>query len=245
MSELRRTAQLTSISMSDDPDREQREPGWRARNAKLKERIEDDIKWIIGHWQRKDVRDRLGYAHWLRSAKDPATGGYPDDVAPVGLGDVFDGWLPPGGHPYLGGLLEIARTFAAQRDRKTPGLLVIGELSEELGSFRSKIALQLNEALFGRDDAIGYQAQTADIGLRVLLCIGKPDTSVRVRCSTCDLDNDLAPSERVHMPRDIREVCVKGENEGMFYNCREHDPAAQPDDPTFIEKLERYDIFGR
>jgi hypothetical protein len=68
---------------------------------------------------------------------------------------------------------------------------------------------------------------------------------VRVSCSTCALDNDYAVVERLHYPGEIAEVCVKGENEGTFYFCPEHNPVGSTEDPTFIERHERYDVFGR
>jgi hypothetical protein len=67
---------------------------------------------------------------------------------------------------------------------------------------------------------------------------------VEVLCTTCNLDTDRAPEERYHPAHDVYEVCVKGENEGVFYNCLEHDPARQGE-PAFLEQLERFDIFGR
>jgi tetratricopeptide (TPR) repeat protein len=147
------------------------------------------------------------------------------------------------------------------------GLFVVGELSEELGTMRNKVASRLNELIFDvrhrreelarRDGYDGLDSEavnafsyalTADIGLHVCVCPGgdpeRGACSTKVLCTTCDLDTDRAPNERYHLAHDIYEVCVKGENEGIFYNCLEHDPARQ-DDPTFLEKLERFDIFGR
>ncbi len=50
--------------------------------------------------------------------------------------------------------------------------------------------------------------------------------------------------EQYHSARDVFEMCVKGENEGIFYNCREHAPSVGSD-PVFLEQLERFDVFGR
>jgi len=101
-------------------------------------------------------------------------------------------------------------------------------------------------------------ALTGDIGLHLCIAcggepgaVGDPSVSgqklpsrVEVLCTLCNLDTDRAPEERYHVAHDVYEVCVKGENEGIFYNCSEHDPAHQ-EEPTFLEKLERFDIFGR
>lgn len=154
------------------------------------------------------------------------------------------------------------------------GLFIVGELSEELGTMRSKVATRLNERIFKvreQRDELGKKqlgkkqlgngareeeamnefsyALTADIGLHVCVSSAAPLAkrkvpSTKVLCTTCDLDTDRAPNERYHIAHDVYEVCVKGENEGIFYNCLEHDPARQ-DDPTFLEQLERFDIFGR
>jgi hypothetical protein len=216
------------------------------RLKKEHRRLTGDAAWIQKHWTRDSIVARLTYAHWLKEGRteeehrNQAEAKPP--LPPVGGAQRFATWQAPTGHPYLGGLLQIAASYAECRgDRR--GLLVIGELSEELGSFRSKIAEQVNDTLFAGGDC---HAQTGDLGLRVLLGLGKgADGEVRIACSTCDLDNDLTPDERFHSPPDIAEICVKGENEGMFYNCREHDPKSSRTDPIFVEKLERYDIFGR
>lgn len=218
-----------------------------------------DVRWMRDQWRRLAVQDplpetaaRIQYAYWLEGRQKARVG-------PVGH-QGFDQWQIHATHPYVGGLLRLAEAF---RDARTePGrLFVIGELSEELGSFRGKIAVQLNGGVLGRPtkrekgakrrekaeklaQAAAPRAVTADIGMRARVRPSRA-TSVRVRCSTCDLDNDLAPQERYHLPQDIFELCVKGENEGTFYNCRDHEPAGQPTDPTFVERLERYDVFGR
>jgi hypothetical protein len=93
---------------------------------------------------------------------------------------------------------------------------------------------------------IGFPyALTADIGLHACVTSCEDaDARVEVLCTTCNLDTDRAPEESYHAAHDVYEVCVKGENEGVFYNCLEHDPARQGE-PAFLEQLERFDIFGR
>jgi Beta-lactamase superfamily domain len=141
----------------------------------------------------------------------------------------------PSRHLYLRGLLAVARRIAAKRHG---GLLLIGELREELGTFRTGVAATLNESLFAdNDDA---HALTMDIGLRLRIKAG----DVEVLCTTCDLDNDLVDVERFHSPADIHEVCVKGEDEGIFYNCTAHDRRSSKQ-PVWLERVERYNPFGR
>jgi tetratricopeptide (TPR) repeat protein len=159
----------------------------------------------------------------------------------------------PEQHLYLSGLIEIARKMErGSGERATPPLLLIGELREELGAFRTRIANHISTAILRRDASERSPiALTADIGLRVR--VARPTAESRARpvdpdaitvlCTTCDLDNDLVPTERFHRPHEILEVCVKGEDEGVFYNCKHHDPSHQPD-VLWLEAVERYDVFG-
>jgi tetratricopeptide (TPR) repeat protein len=146
-------------------------------------------------------------------------------------------------HLYLNGLLEIAKVMA-ESDSDDPPLLLVGELREELGTFRTQIAQRVAEAYFGSGDT-RPSALTTDIGLRVRVsrpALQQPTKVINILCTTCDLDNDLMPAERFHPPNDIEEVCVKGEDEGVFYNCPHHDPRGVDED-FWLESVERYDLF--
>lgn len=150
----------------------------------------------------------------------------------------------PEQHLYLTGLIEVARRMASDSERAP--LLLIGELREELGTFRTQIARRIRAAYFGGEGrGERPSALTADIGLRVRLSRSADGAAppARVLCTTCDLDNDLMPSERFHEPAEIHELCVKGEDEGVFYNCSLHDPRTQRDD-FWVESVERYNVFG-
>jgi tetratricopeptide (TPR) repeat protein len=151
----------------------------------------------------------------------------------------------PERHLYLTGLLSLAKHMVGAGRRKRHPLLLIGELREELGTFRTRIASHITGSVF--QDGEAGTALTADIGLRVRVSrkgIEKGERAeISVLCTTCDLDNDLIASERFHAPSEIREVCVKGENEGVFYNCPLHDPGSRPE-LLFVESVERYAVFG-
>lgn len=161
----------------------------------------------------------------------------------------------PEQHLYLNGVMKVAQEMRESRRWKSgkgpPPLLLIGELREELGTFRTRIAARISKAIFLRDASqAAPSALTADIGLRVRLTrpargssAEEVQTQIKVLCTTCDLDNDLVPEERFHLPKEVREVCVKGEDEGVFYNCLLHDPGRQPDN-VWLEAVERYDPFG-
>jgi tetratricopeptide (TPR) repeat protein len=249
-------------------------------------RDEKDLEDFQVRLQKADdkLQGQIEYAQWLRSHNpDPESGKL---TAPL-VGPVPPTWLPPADHNYLAGLLSWAREYEAARERmvraKAPkgppapdlappadgirplGLFVIGELSEELGTMRGKVATKLSSRVFEGDrrrrvfeglrgddlkGKIGvFGALSADIGLHVCVTADGDapqwtGSKTEVLCTTCDLDTDRAPEERFHYIHNVFEVCVKGENEGIFYNCLEHDPTRQ-EDPTFLERLERFDIFGR
>jgi beta-lactamase family protein len=156
----------------------------------------------------------------------------------------------PPQHLYLTGLIGIAEEMAESSRRREP-LLLIGELREELGTFRTRIARGIEKHCFDGEDGESERdrptpsALTADIGLRVRLLAAAPgeEPSCSVLCTTCDLDTDLLPAERFHAPREVGEVCVKGEDEGVFYNCTIHDPQ-RSDDRVWVEAVERYNVFG-
>lgn len=186
------------------------------------------------------IRKQVTFAFWLPRNKGKVS---------LPLEPIHDGTKWPKGHLYLIGLLEFARAYKEERKRlNRPGLLLVGELREELGSLRGKIANALNDEIFEAcapddGDAERCRALTTDVGLRLMIKRPNGKTQVSVLCSTCDLDNDRTRLERFHPPPEIREVNVKGENEGMFYNCSNHDPSRQTD-PVFIERVERYDVFS-
>jgi len=164
----------------------------------------------------------------------------------------------PRQHLYLSGLLEIAKQMLKRPPGESTPLLVIGEMREDLGTFRTRIAALISSLIFknNQDQPDRPAALTADIGLRVRLAhtldpgedeteppIGDKAQEITVLCTTCDLDNDLIPSERFHPPHRVLEVCVKGEDEGVFYNCLMHHPRRRPE-AAWLEAVERYDPFG-
>lgn len=171
----------------------------------------------------------------------------PEDGLSVSPFSPLDRIKPdPPQHLYLSGLIAIAEEMGGEGGRNEP-LLLVGELREELGTFRTRIAKGIAKHCFqkraggqGRPSAL-----TADIGLRVRLRSAEPgkEPSCTVLCTTCDLDTDLLPSERFHDAQEMGEVCVKGEDEGVFYTCSIHDPQ-RSQDRLWVEAVERYNVFG-
>jgi hypothetical protein len=211
----------------------------------------------------RGLAGQIEYGLWLRShqpaQKEGGSPATPIPPAPL-VGPVGADWQPPVQHSFLRGILRWARGYRDARGER-PGLLVIGELSEELGTMRGNVAKRLNEKVFEAhgtpseelESTAGanrdFYALSGDIGLRAFVTVGervggRGAPRIEVLCTTCNLDTDRVASERYHLAHDMEETCVKGENEGIFYNCGEHAPTRQ-NDPTFLEQLERFDIFGR
>ncbi|MDX6719422.1 MAG: hypothetical protein QOJ63_1676 [Solirubrobacteraceae bacterium] len=147
-----------------------------------------------------------------------------------------------GPHLYLHGLLAVAKQMNSPPPggvAHQPRVLVIGELREQLGSFRRTIAKEINEHVFGVQ--IPTVALTADIALRIRL---DGERRNRVLCSICSMDNDRLDDERFHSPEKMIEVCVKGDHEANYWLCPIHNPSRSLRLPVFIEQMGGYDPFA-
>jgi len=165
--------------------------------------------------------------------------------------DALRGLLDPGSladnkdapHLYLQGLLAVANHMnesTATNEEGQPRVLVVGELREQLGSFRRTIAKEIQKYIFGAEGE-SVVALTADIGLRIRLDSGRRN---RALCSICSMDNDRLDDERFHSPESIIEVCVKGDHEANYWLCPIHDPSQSLRQPMFIEQMGGYDPFA-
>ncbi len=229
--ELRDLAGLTSGPDSDDELVGAFTEIWKKAADNAGPSIEDETSFLL---------NQLQFAFRSRGKKGDRLA-----ISPFDAPDKMD--PPSDRHLYLAGLLDVAERMAKRsKESNRPALLLIGELREELGTFRTRIASRVSEVIFEDDSEIGTTL-TTDIGLRLRVsrppANGDDQSPVSVLCTTCDLDTDLIASERFHSPDEIREVCVKGENEGVFYNCMLHDPGKRPELP-WVEAVERYNIFG-
>jgi tetratricopeptide (TPR) repeat protein len=144
-------------------------------------------------------------------------------------------------HLLLRGVLAVAQQMSSGRvtARGNGRVLVVGEFREQLGPFRGKIAHHVTDHVL-RD--AGHVALTADIGLRLRI----DADGVQAQCSRCTLNNDRLPLEQYHDPTEIREVCIKGDFEGMKWNCARHDPGGPKGSSSsrFAERSSGYDAFG-
>ena len=161
--------------------------------------------------------------------------------------------LKMGEHLYLKGILELNNILLSeQKSSSKQKLIIITEFKEEIGSFRTKIADELNNAN-PKECTIKYL--TGDIGLTVKFqpfdssqAINYP---IQIGCSRCKLNNDYLHHDIFHPIDHIDNFCIRGENEGVFYLCKHHSHSKNLDsnsikinDEVFYLKLERYNVFG-
>lgn len=132
----------------------------------------------------------------------------------------------------------------------SPPLFLIAETNEEMGNYRHKVAKFINDEFrTGKLKKKGPKCFTADIGLCVRINLNTKtitDTNkIEIRCSHCELRNDYHQDDQFHSLEDIKEVCLKHEDEGLYYFCSRHDPEGRTTlkDFGFIERLERYQPF--
>lgn len=107
-------------------------------------------------------------------------------------------------------------------------IFIISEFGEGMRNFRNKIASNLNN--YYKNGATCF---TGDIGLKLKL--GKQGQDITIQCSRCAQNNDLLHEYAFHSPKNIKEICIKSEDESMVYYCPHHD-AKQYDNQPKIKK---------
>ena len=212
--------------------------------AKFKEDEESDMSLIA---------KQLLYAYWYF------------DESPEAIKDLFSNresvadhvQLNLGSHLYLRGILELNDMLTGAQPKRgdKPQLVIVTELKEEIGSFRNKIADELNK-YNNYTDKLKYL--TGDIGLTVRLrpknLEEEPLQFIQVACSRCKLNNDYLYDDIFHPTNQIGDFCIKGEDEGIFYLCKRHDIPKPSEaeyandsyarDEIFYQKIERYNVYG-
>lgn len=146
-----------------------------------------------------------------------------------------------GEHMFLHGILGTYGKFISNKTNKDR-LFIIAETSEEMGSYRHKVAMLLNEYYKKPNDP---KCLTGDIGMTIRVKSGA-DNRIQVRCNRCYLNNDYTDDDKFHNLENITEVCLKWEEEGLIYYCRRHDPESvnrKLIDFGFAERIERYHPF--
>lgn len=146
-----------------------------------------------------------------------------------------------GEHMFLHGIYETYEAYAREKSNKER-LFIVAETSEEMGSYRHKVAMLLNEHYQGKNCP---KCLTGDIGMTIRIKPGM-DNRIEVMCSRCNLNNDYTDDDKFHNLENINEVCLKWEEEGLIYYCRRHDPESvnrKISDFGFAERIERYHPF--
>lgn len=125
-------------------------------------------------------------------------------------------------------------------------VFVVGELPEELTSYRHHVAQRLNSLDRNRVDGGegGRQrvyALTGDIGLHIGLGTNRTTGRIEptVRCHYCNYNNEtVIRGENYHPPGKMHEVSVKRLNSAMIYLCRTHDhaPAGLADPRYYLSR---------
>jgi hypothetical protein len=166
------------------------------------------------------------------------------------------------GHLGASGVYEIWDGLSKKvQANNTSKLLILSEFREEMGSFRNKVALLLNNEFeeLGRSLNVNNGGNlccfSSDIGMAVKFVTSQSqhNRQSKIQCSVCSHDNDLYipiintgfnanpfPEETFHSPQKITEVCIKGESEGIFYLCENHNTGPKS---LFMERINRFDLF--
>jgi len=150
-------------------------------------------------------------------------------------------------HMHLHGVLETYKSFIERDlDSDKERLFIVSEISEEMGSYRHKVATSINQQFTNQSNKV--RVLTADIGMaiRVKYLENKRRGIIELRCSRCHLNNDYTDGDKFHNIKNIKEVCLKGDDEGIFYYCRRHDPESIDrsfENYGFAERIERYQPF--
>jgi ribonuclease BN (tRNA processing enzyme) len=162
----------------------------------------------------KQIANQLYYAFWYPIGENDAI----EYLFSINEDREYED-LGIGEHLYLKGLLAFNKLLQKRTQvSSAPRLVVITELKEDIGSFRTKIADEINRAN-GYPDNLKFL--TGDIGLTVQM---RPKTDSRVSpiqvgCSRCRLNNDYLDHDIFHPIHRINDFCIKGEEEGVFYLC--------------------------
>ena len=129
-------------------------------------------------------------------------------------------------------------------------IFVVGELPEELSSYRHRIARWLNtdivnQVLGDRDDdrrcAIP-RAITGDIGLHIRLAKGK-EYQPMVRCDFCNFNNETSDARKAYHPiSEISETPVKALDSRIVYLCRKKDHHVPDATGAYLHYLYRPEV---
>jgi ribonuclease BN (tRNA processing enzyme) len=128
--------------------------------------------------------------------------------------------------------------FAKRYGSMLSRVFVVGELPEELTSYRHLVAHKLNETCRVLSRAAGnrelIRAFTGDIGLHIGLVRNNDSRRLdpKIRCTFCNYNNEMVlKGMHYHDPSTVRELAVKRLDSAMVYlcKCNGHHPAWKDD----------------
>lgn len=158
------------------------------------------------------------------------------------LGVLFSSCLVDWTYPYHLGIVGVEALFStlyrSSIERRKDTIFVVGELPEELSSYRHHIAKWLNldigEPLRKKQNhKKDYRAYafTGDIGLHIRVAKnGKYEP--KIRCDYCNLNNEtVAASEAYYEVKSIGETAIRALDSKIIYLCtvKEHHPSFDND----------------
>jgi hypothetical protein len=155
--------------------------------------------------------------------------------------------LIPWQYPYHLGIFGIYRLFASlakRRSKKGTGVFVVGELPEELTSYRHMIAHWLNVLELDQqpqDSAPNLRAFTGDIGLHIGLQHADGHVRPSIRCAFCNYNNEaVCRGMSYHSPEKVYETPIKRLEGAMLYLCtqKDHHPECAEHPRHFLSRPE-------
>ncbi len=140
----------------------------------------------------------------------------------------------PWRYPYHLGLFGLFRIYEAiaqyrlNKKIKTHCAFIIGELPEELFSYRHRIAYLLDRSFKefrGKKQQLPITSFTGDIGLHIGLKTSKGRLIPSVRCTYCNYNNETVTlGDNYHYPQNMVETQVSRYGGAMLYLCDQHYP---------------------
>ena len=158
---------------------------------------------------------------------------------------------PLGMHLLLYGVLKAYDLFCSKHQKSESNiptkerLFLIAETNEEMGGYRHKVTRQI----VNKKNNDNIKCFTTDIGFCARIGRKQPESmrEIEIKCSYCALSNDYHEDDQFHPISNMNEVCLRREEEGIFYFCKRHDPVGSEESNEkefrFIERLERYQPF--
>jgi hypothetical protein len=160
--------------------------------------------------------------------------------------------MVPWQYPYHLGIFGIYQLFKKMLEycgkpgqEKEGRIFIIGELPEELSSYRHHIARRLNTIEGNRIDQPTIEVErkrihafTGDIGFHLNINPDGGRIVPKVRCAYCNYNNEMVLKEEnnhYHEPSKIHEVPIKRLNSAMIYLCTEYDH--YPEERSFLSRL--------